>query len=136
MQRIALITLITLSSVLSACSLQRPPSDQTLIGSWQGAREEEGKCQFLSWNTKFQPDGRFSITFFKDAQRTLPIQTEHGTWSAGNGRSELKTDGVRTPEVYEYKVIDAQTIHYINTVKNSSADCQEDYEFTEHRIRG
>lgn len=128
-------TLIILTTALSACTSNSPSTAPSLVGSWQGMREEHGKCQFLSWNTNFEPNGRFSITFFRDAQRTQPIQTERGSWSAANGKNEMKTDGVRTPEIYEYKILDGNTIHYVNTVTDPTADCQEDYAFTEHRIR-
>jgi hypothetical protein len=36
----------------------------------------------LSWNNNLQPDGRLTITFFRDAQQTQPIQTENG-WCGG-----------------------------------------------------
>lgn len=135
MHRGITFTLIILTTALSACTSNSPSTDPSLVGSWQGMREEHGKCQFLSWNTNFEPNGRFSITFFRDAQRTQPIQTERGSWSAANGKNEMKTDGVRTPEIYEYKILDGNTIHYVNTVTDPTADCQEDYAFTEHRIR-
>lgn len=98
-------------------------------------REESGKCQFLAWNSRFAPDGRFEISFFADKEMTKPIQAERGTWKAGSGRSELKTDGVPTAEVYVYTVIDDDTIKYVNTVKDPSADCQADYEFIERRVK-
>ncbi|WPN61696.1 hypothetical protein QMK47_19355 [Pseudomonas sp. P9_35] len=83
-------------------------------GSWKGLRAENGKYQFLSWKNDFKPDGRFTITFFRDAQQTQPIQTEHGIWSAANGKNELRTDGVRMPDVYTYKLIDVDTVHYVS----------------------
>lgn len=133
MRRIISFTLAALA--LSACASKSPSEDQELVGSWQGMREENGKCQFLSWTTTFEADHRFSITFYRDAARQQLIQTERGQWSSANGKRVLKTDGVKTPEVYEYKVIDPDTVRYVNTVKDPTADCQEDYAFTEHRMR-
>jgi hypothetical protein len=109
--------------------------DHRIVGSWQGMREQDGKCQFLAWNSKFFADGRFQISFFADKERLTPVQTERGIWKASNGKSELKTDGVQTPEVYLYKVINDDIIKYVNTVKDPTADCQADYEFTEYRAK-
>ncbi len=134
MNRTSSVTLLAGLLALSACA-SRPALDERIVGSWNGLREQNGSCQFLAWRSDFQPDGRFSITFFRDAERTRPIQTERGQWHGANGRSVLKTDGVATAEVYEYSVIDGNTIHYVNTVKDPTADCQEDYAFTEHRVR-
>lgn len=111
------------------------PIDQRIVGTWQGMREESGKCEFLAWNSNFAPDGRFEISFFADKERTKSVQTERGNWKANGGKNELKTDGVPTAEVYLYTVIDDDTIKYVNTVKDPSADCQADYEFIEHRVK-
>jgi hypothetical protein len=48
----------------------------------------------------------------------------------------MTTDGVRLPDVYTYELIDADTVHYVNVASDPSGDCQEDYDFTERRIRG
>jgi hypothetical protein len=130
------LSLIVLAATLGGCAANKPANDPSLIGSWKGLRAENGKCQFLSWNNDFKPDGSFTVTFFRDAQQTQLIQTEHGSWSAANGKNELITDGVRLPDVYTYKLIDADTVHYVNVASDPSGDCQEDYEFTERRIRG
>ena len=128
---IILVTALFLSnSAVSAESLE-----QSLIGQWQGARDTASKCQFLAWNSNFMSNGKFEITFFSNEERTDKIQTEHGTWKASNGKSELTTDGVSTPDVYLYSIIDSDTVKYVNTVKDPSADCQDDYEFTEHRAK-
>jgi len=136
MKRIISLAAIVLAATLGGCAANKPANDPALIGSWKGLREESGKCQFLSWKNEFKPDGRFTITFFRDAQQTRPIQSEQGTWSAANGKNELRTDGVRLPDIYTYKLIDADTVHYVNTASDPSGDCQADYEFTERRIRG
>ncbi len=52
-----------------------------------------------------------------------------------NGKSELKTGGVAKTDTYTYIVLDENTVKYVNTVRDSSADCQEDDEFTEIRIK-
>lgn len=136
MKRNFSLSLIVLAATLGGCAANKPANDPSLIGSWKGLRAENGKCQFLSWNNDFKPDGSFTVTFFRDAQQTQPIQTEHGRWSAANGKNELRTDGMRLPDVYTYKLIDADTVHYVNVASDPSGDCQEDYEFTERRIRG
>lgn len=136
MKRNFSLSLIVLAATLGGCAANKPANDQSLMGSWKGLRAENGKCQFLSWNNDFKPDGSFTVTFFRDAQQTQPIQTEYGSWSAANGKNELRTDGVRLPDVYTYKLIDADTVHYVNVASDPSGDCQEDYEFTERRVRG
>lgn len=68
MHRGITFTLIILTTALSACTSNSPSTDPSLVGSWQGMREEHGKCQFLSWNTNFETNGRFSITFFPETR--------------------------------------------------------------------
>ena len=63
------------------------------------------------------------------------IQTEQGSWSAANGKNELRTDGVRTPDVYTYKLVDPDTVNYVSVAASPEADCQDDYAFTERRVR-
>ena len=109
--------------------------DSRLIGKWQGMRNKDTKCIFLSWTTNFKPDGSFEITFYSNKEKTKKIQTETGTWKASNGKNELKTDRVRTPEIYIYTFVDDDTVKYVNTVRDQTADCQADYEFTEYRIK-
>lgn len=131
------VSKIYLTCTLLICSVSSAsqPTDQRIVGSWQGMREQSGKCQFLAWKSQFLPDGRFEISFFANKERTQLIQTERGTWDAKDGKNTLKTDGVLTPEVYLYTVLDDNTIKYVNTIKDPTADCQADYEFTEHRVR-
>jgi hypothetical protein len=126
---------LALTCFVSSASDAAEPLDQRIVGKWQGMREQSGKCQFLAWNSSFAPDGRFEISFFADKELSKAVQTERGNWKAKDGTSELKTDGVPTAEVYLYTVIDDDTIKYVNTVKDPSADCQADYEFIEHRVR-
>lgn len=129
------LSLILLTIALGACSTQKPANDPALVGTWKGLRAQTDKCQFLSWTNHFKPDGRFTITFFRDAQQTQAIQTEQGTWSVVNGKNELRTDGVRMPDVYTYQLVDADTVRYVSVVAGPSGDCQEDYAFTERRLR-
>lgn len=128
------LALVVLAAALGGCASNKPVNDPALVGSWKGLREESGKCQFLSWNNNLKADGSFVITFFRNAQQTQPIQSEYGTWVAANGTSSMKTNGVRTPDIYTYNVIDADAVHYVNVAADPSGDCQEDYEFTEHRV--
>ncbi len=71
------------------------------------------------------------MTFFRNAQQTQVIQTEQGAWSAADGRNELRTDGVRTPDVYTYKWVDPDTVNYVRVAASPA-----DYAFfTERRVR-
>lgn len=135
MKRPISLICVAVLSLVSTLSTAAESLDHRIVGSWQGMREQDGKCQFLSWNSKFSADGRFQISFFADKERLTPVQTERGIWKARNGKSELKTDGVQTPEVYLYTVINDDIIKYVNTVKDPTADCQADYEFTEYRVK-
>lgn len=136
MKRSITVGIIALAAVLGGCAANKPANDPALVGSWKGLREANGKCQFLSWNTSFQQDGKFTVTFYRDAQQSQRIQVEHGTWTAANGKNAMKTVGVSSPDVYSYKFLDADTVHYTSVESDPSGDCQEDYSFTEHRIRG
>ncbi|OLU13552.1 hypothetical protein BVH01_19535 [Pseudomonas sp. PA1(2017)] len=121
--------------LLAGCSNHpTQPLDQRLLGEWQGMRDKNGACQFFAWNSSFRPDGRFEISFFADEQRTRLIQTERGSWSAHDGQNHLTTDGVKTTEVYDYRFIDADSVEYVNTKADPTADCQADYRFTEQRV--
>ncbi|NWB98382.1 hypothetical protein HX882_21015 [Pseudomonas gingeri] len=115
MKRNFSLAFIILAATLGGCAANKSANDLSLIGSWKGLRVENGKCQFLSWNNNFKPDG---------------------SWSAANGRNELRTNGVRLPDVYTYELIDADAVHYVSVASGPSGDCQEDYEFTERRVRG
>jgi hypothetical protein len=110
--------------------------DQRLVGLWKGMREVGNGCQFLAWQSKFTSDARFEITFFADREMKNVIQTERGAWAASDGKNMLKTEGVDKPEVYAYTVLNADSIKYVNTVRDTSADCQADYEFIEYRVKG
>jgi hypothetical protein len=46
----------------------------------------------------------------------------------------MKTDGEDTADVYCYKVIDHDTVHYVYATTQPDGACKEDYEFTERRI--
>lgn len=129
--------LLLMAVLLSAGCASKPtakPLDQRLVGSWEGMREQGNGCQFLAWRMQLNADGTFRITFFRDQERTRLIQMEQGRWTAANGRSELSTDGVGQAEVYQYTLQGPDAVHYVNTVKDSTADCQADYEFTEYRV--
>lgn len=108
--------------------------NKIIVGKWHGVREQSTKCQFLAWNSNFTKDGQFEITFFADKEKKIALQTEKGTWKASNGQQELITEGVSMPEIYAYSIIDNNTIKYVNIKSDPSADCQEDYQFTEHRV--
>lgn len=126
------VTFLSLTSTLSTAA---EALDQRIAGFWQGMRDPNTKCQFLAWNADFSMDGYFRISFFADKERIKPIQTEYGSWKTSNGKLELKTVGVKTPDVYYYTIINDDTIKYVATVKDLTSDCQADYEFTEYRVK-
>lgn len=134
--RVLLAVLFTAVVTLVGCASNPTGQllDQRLVGLWEGMREPGNGCQFLAWRTQLSADGSFRISFFRDQERTRLIQVEQGRWTAANGRSELKTDGVSQAEVYQYTLRGDDAVHYVNTVKDPTADCQADYEFTEHRV--
>lgn len=90
--------------------------DRTIVGQWQGLREQNTKCQFLAWNSKFTDDGRFEITFFADKERKIVLHTEKGTWQTKDGQQELTTEGVPTPDVYTSLL--TIMIRYVNMCVN------------------
>ncbi|MCY1301825.1 hypothetical protein D9M71_314940 [compost metagenome] len=128
---IVMMSLVT----ISACASFSEQADPRLVGSWRGERETSSACRYLSWDSQFDADGKFTITFFSDAEHKARIQTEKGTWRTYDGINELKTNGVPTPELYRYTLLDANTVKYVNIVSDPSADCQSDYEFVEKRIK-
>lgn len=134
--RVAFSALLAAALLSAGCASGRnsQPLDDRLVGHWEGMREEGSGCQFLAWKSAFKSDGSFQIAFFRDKARTQLIQAERGSWTAANGRSELKTEGVGRPEVYLYNFQGPDTVRYVNTVKDPSADCQGDYQFTEQRV--
>jgi hypothetical protein len=134
--RVSFVVLFTAAFLSVGCTSKptAQPLDQRLVGLWEGMREQNNGCQFLAWRMQLNTDGTFLIAFFRDQERTRLIQVERGRWTAANGRSELKTDGVGQTEVYQYTLKGSDAVHYVNTVKDPTADCQADYEFTEYRV--
>lgn len=135
--RMSFAVLFAVFFLLAGCASKSSERllDQQLVGVWEGKREQGNGCQFLAWRMQLNSDGTFRIAFFRDQDRTRLIQVEQGRWTAANGRNELKTDGVGQVEVYEYSFIGVDAVHYVNTVKDPTADCQADYEFTEYRVK-
>ena len=39
------------------------------------------------------------------------------------------------PDVYTDKLLDADTVHYVSVASDPTSDCQDDYAFTERRVR-
>ncbi len=37
-----------------------------------------------------------------------------------NGKNELRTDGVRMPDVYTYQLVDADTVRYVSVAAGPS----------------
>jgi len=134
MQQTKKTKLSVLFVLMGICASSHAETDPNIVGSWEGMRDKNGECQFLSWHSKFNGNGTFFISFFSDEQRKQHIQTEYGKWNTSNGQITLRTLGVKTPEIYNYTLIDKNTIHYVEVVKDQTADCQTDYQYTEQRI--
>ncbi len=135
MTRCIFVVYLVFTCLTSSVANAAEQLDNRIVGAWQGMRDQSGKCEFLAWKSNFMPNGRFEISFFADKERTKLVQTERGVWKTKDGKNELRTDGVPTAEVYLYTIVNDETIKYVNTVKDPSADCQADYEFTEHRVK-
>jgi hypothetical protein len=109
--------------------------DSRLVGQWQGLRENVKGCDFFAWHMDFKPDGRFEVRFYADKDRKEFIFAEKGVWNAEDGVNTIKTDKVPTPDVYRYTFIDKDTVKYANIKADASSDCQQDYQFTEYRVK-
>ena len=128
------VTAVCLAFVLfSSIADATEPLDPGIVGTWEGMREKNGKCEFLAWTSDFASDGRLVISFFSDKKRRKPLRTDRGYWNTNGTRIELKIDGVSTVETYRYTVIDDYTVKYVNTLKDSATDCPDNYEFIEYR---
>ena len=113
----------------------RVAMDERLVGTWQGEREAGGKCAFLAWKMVRAADGQFSIVFFSDKNRSQTWAKEQGRWWTDNGRLVLKTDGVQKADIYAYQFVSSSSVRFVNLKRDPSADCQADYEFTDHKVR-
>ena len=109
--------------------------DQRIVGTWRGMRGSDTSCEFLAWQSTFHPDARYEIVFYSDAEMSRQILVQTGFWMAMNGKSRLMPKGVKVPDEYDYRLIDADTIEYINLARGPTAECQEDYRFVERRVR-
>jgi hypothetical protein len=109
--------------------------DQRIVGTWRGMRGQDTSCQFLAWQSTFHPDARYEIVFYSDDEMTRQIRVQNGFWKAMNGQSRLIPKGVKVPDVYDYRLIDGDTIEYVNVSRGPTAECQEDYRFVERRVR-
>ncbi|WP_028693097.1 hypothetical protein [Pseudomonas cremoricolorata] len=109
--------------------------DPALVGQWTGTRDAEGPCQPLSWDVSFDAAGQFKIAFYQDPQKTKFIQSESGTWTAKAGNWVMHTAGVDKPDVYTYRLLDADTLEVVNTQASPASDCQSDYRFVERRVK-
>lgn len=110
------------------------PSDDRLVGTWQGQRNQDGKCTFMAWRMIRAADGKFEVAFYVDSAMSKLIGKEMGRWNAHGGRMSLYSDGVPTPDVYSYTFIGGDSVRLTNVKRDPSADCMADYEFTDHRV--
>lgn len=135
MKKIINLSLLIIVISMANKVISAPVVDPALVGQWLGERGPETTCEYLAWKSTFTADGKFSITFYNDHERKEEIATETGIWQSGGGSSKLFTKGVPTPDEYLYTIIDVNTVKYVNTVRDPSADCKDDYEFVEHRVK-
>jgi hypothetical protein len=110
------------------------PSDDRLVGLWQGQRNRDGKCSFMAWKMTRTADGKFDVAFFGDPARSKLISQERGRWEAYDGTISLYSDGIPSPDVYRYTFIGSNSVRLTNVKRDPSADCMADYEFTDHRV--
>jgi hypothetical protein len=108
--------------------------DDRLVGSWQGQRNQDGKCSFRAWTMIRTADGRFQASIFGDAEKSDLFGQQEGQWEARGGMMAMFVDGVPLPEIYTYTFIDENSVKLTNTQRDSSGDCMADYEFTDHRV--
>jgi len=110
--------------------------DKRLVGEWEGQRDPESKCSFLSWQLSRSADGKFAISFYGDPNKTKEAGRESGIWWTAANEYFAQTQGVPTPDGYAYSFLNQDTVHYTVLKRDPSADCDADYEFTDHRVVG
>jgi hypothetical protein len=124
-------TLLFSAAVSNAADL-----DKQLVGEWQGQRDAGSKCSFLAWKLNRSADRKFEITFYSNPNKTEVAGREHGIWWVDSKKYFTQTEGVPTPDGYSYSFINQDTVHYAVLTRDPSADCKDDYEFTDHRVVG
>lgn len=134
------LALLLCASLIQGCTFgssrasgpSSPPSEQ-LVGDWEGQREAGAKCPFVAWRLTRTADGKFDIVFYSDPDKIDATGREHGRWWVKADRFYLQTEGVETPERYTYVILDQNTVRFDVVDRDPSADCQADYQFTDHR---
>ncbi|WP_080427312.1 lipocalin family protein [Burkholderia ubonensis] len=124
-----------LAAVLLSASNLASALDDRLVGNWQGQRDKDGKCSYMSWTMKRSLDGKFEIAFYKNPEKTQLLNEERGQWETKGDKISLITEGVHTPDVYTYTFTDNDTVHLSAIERDPSVDCMADYEFTDHRVK-
>jgi len=81
-------------------------------------------------------DGKFEVAFYIDAGRTKETLREKGSWWVKGNEFFTQTQGVATSDGYAYSFVDADTVHFTVLKRDPSADCQADYQFSDHRVTG
>lgn len=108
--------------------------DNRLAGEWQGQRDPQSKCSFLAWKLSRSSDGKFEIAFYADSSKTKETGRERGIWWVKANEYFTQTQGVPTPDGYSYVFLNQDTVRYTGLKHDPSADCDADYEFTDHRV--
>ena len=128
-----MIAIASLTGLLSLASVAAE-MDPRLVGTWEGQRDKDGRCPMLAWRVVHSADGHFTISFFDNADHLRLLGKESGQWETAGSRMTLRTEGVPTPEVYNYVLVDENTARMTLLTRDPSADCEDDYEFTDHRV--
>jgi hypothetical protein len=127
---------ILLIASLAGCSMDDPAyHDAALMGEWEGERDPATKCQFLAWTGEYRPDGTFSTRFYRESEKIKKIYTKYGYWVAAKGKLILTVHGQGWYDIYNYTVIDANTIRFTSISTYANADCKEHYVFIDHRVQ-
>ena len=110
--------------------------DKKLIGVWTGERSKNIKCRYFSWTMQRDSDGTYKVAFFNDKNKFDLIQAESGYWWVKDNKYyELNPKVMKEPDIYTYNQIDKNTFHYKMINYHVTADCKEDYEFSDIKLK-
>jgi hypothetical protein len=98
-----------------------------LVGTWEGKHlDHEGKL-LRTWIQNRSEDGSYTIDFFHHTEKGVFHSTQEGKWWIdGNRFYEIAPNAMEKPDVYQFKILDEDDIHF--------RSMKDDYEFTDRRI--